>query len=250
MVKFSLVIPAFNEEKKIKSDLLAAREFLAAQSFTSEILVIDDGSVDQTTIAASDTWQKFPPCKNVTFRVLRYEDNRGKGYAVKYGVQKSNGETVAFADAGLCVPYKFLQQGMQLLDNGADIAIGSRRHGSAQIVRSQPMYRRLGSKLFWYIVRLLFGVRVSDTQCGFKLYRRAVAHKIFSGLQTSGFMFDIEALAIASQLGLRVEEFPVEWSNDSDSRFHPVWGSFRNFKDLFYIYFKKKLRPSEEGRNV
>jgi len=231
-MRLSIVIPAFNEEAKIARDIEAAYEFLSAQPFQSEVLIVNDGSRDKTVQVAEG---HFPKSDKVQFRVLDYGQNRGKGYAVRYGMKEAKGEICAFVDAGLCVPYKYLLSGICEIENGADYAIASRRIAGTKINRTQPMYRKVGSKVFWYVVQWGMGVDVSDTQCGFKLYSAKAAKMIFSRVKTDGFMFDIEALIVAKKLGLKAAEFPIEWSNDGDTRYHPVWGTIRNFKELSRI---------------
>jgi dolichyl-phosphate beta-glucosyltransferase len=230
----SLVIPAFNEAAKIGRDIAAAFEFLSIQPFTSEVLIINDGSSDATQRVAEEHASRYPKDK-VSFRVLHYGANRGKGYAVRYGVESAKGKLIAFADAGLCVPFSYLSKGIEKIEGGSDFAIASRRLSGTKIHRTQPRYRQLGSKVFWYVVQWGMGVHVSDTQCGFKIYKKAAAKKIFSQVKTDGFMFDIEALIIAKKLGLKEAEFPIEWSNDSDTRYHPIWGTIRNFRELAKI---------------
>jgi dolichyl-phosphate beta-glucosyltransferase len=239
-MRLSLVIPAFNEEAKIGRDIAAAFEFLSGQAFDSEVLIVNDGSRDRTVAVAEENFKKYPAGK-VHFRVLDYGENRGKGYAVRYGVKEAKGEIIAFADAGLCVPYRFLLSGIAALEAGADYAIASRRIAGTKIQKNQPFYRKAGSKVFWYVVQWGMGVDVSDTQCGFKLYKRDAAKKIFANVQTDGFMFDIEALMIAKRLGLKAAEFAIEWSNDGDTRYHPIWGTIRNFKELSRIRVRSFL---------
>ena len=230
----SLVIPAYNEAAKIERDLEAARQFLESQSYSSEILVVDDGSRDDTRTVA-DNYGEKNGSEKVRFRILSYSQNRGKGYAVRFGVANAQGQRIAFVDAGLCVPLSYLNRGLEQIEAGNDVAIASRRMAGTKIVTAQPLYRRLGSKVFWLVVQTFMGVRVSDTQCGFKVYSARAAKEIFSRVTTDGFMFDIEALRIATRLGFKQSEFAVEWSNDSDSRYHPFWGTIRNFKELVKI---------------
>ncbi len=233
-MKLSLIIPAFNEASKIKLDLDAAHKFLMDQPFESEVLVVNDGSSDKTEEIAREYSEKLTNSK-VSFRVLSYGANRGKGFAVRFGVEHALGDWIAFADSGLCVPFTFLSNGIKELEKGADYALASRRLKETKIKRQQPLHRKLGSKAFWFVVKGLMGVQVSDTQCGFKVYSKKAAKMIFSKVQTDGFMFDIEALLVAKKLKLKHAEFAVEWSNDSDTRYHPVWGTIKNFRELTAI---------------
>ena len=176
-MRLSVIIPAYNESAKITRDLETTETFLSRQDFTSEILVVDDGSRDETSATVKRFVKEHKSAK-VKTRLLAYEKNRGKGYAIRYGVARAKGEIVAFMDSGLCVPVRFLLDGMEKIEEGADYAIASRRLPGTTIERAQPMYRRVGSQVFWLVVQSLMGVRVSDTQCGFKLYSAKAAKQI------------------------------------------------------------------------
>ena len=213
----SIVIPAFEEGKKIARDVKAAAEFLQANSLTGEIIVVDDGSEDNTAQAA--TAVQVPG--KIGHQVIRYEEHCGKGCAVRTGIKASQGDYVMFADCGLCIPYGNALQGLELLQSGdCDIAHGSRRLIESDILRDQPWHRRVFSRLFKATVRMLLGVphRLTDTQCGFKIYRGDVARELYGACVTDGFMFDIEIILRAIRRGKRIEEFPVEWACDPDSR--------------------------------
>jgi len=239
-MKLSLIIPAYNEAKKIHLDINAAHQFLVSQPFSSEVLIVNDGSQDNTEQVASELCQKLST-PQVEFKVLSYGANRGKGYAVRFGVKNARGEMIAFADSGLCVPFLYLTSGIKKITDGADYALASRRLKETKIKRQQPLYRKVGSKVFWFVVKGFMGVSVSDTQCGFKIYRSQAAKAIFERVATDGFMFDIEALLVAKKLKLKHAEFAVEWANDSDTRYHPIWGTIRNFKELSLIRLRSLL---------
>ena len=228
----SIVIPAYKESKKIARDIAAASEFLRARRDGGEIIVVDDGSGDDTAEAARALQGRYPQ-----LRVISYQPNRGKGYAVAQGVAAARGEIVMFADAGLCVPFEIAALGITMLElDMCDLAHGSRRMRGS-VLRAQPLYRRIGSQAYKYVVHGAMGVPtfISDTQCGFKLYRRAVAKDLYSHLITDGFMFDVEIILRALRRGYRILEFPVLWSNDEDTRFDPVKGTLRNFVELTRI---------------
>ncbi|MGA9364077.1 MAG: dolichyl-phosphate beta-glucosyltransferase [Bacteroidota bacterium] len=231
----SVVIPAYNEEKKIAQDLALVYDYLARQTYEYEVLVVDDGSKDRTYEIVKSL---EPKCKNL--RGIRYEQNRGKGYAVKTGVLQARGEYILFADAGTCVPYQDMEKGLQVLQNGYDVALGSRALEESRVLLKQPKYRQIGSTIFGFIVHWVMGVNpVRDTQCGFKVFKREAAHAIFGRNRIDGFMFDTETILNAKKLGLRLKEFPVTWKNDPDTRFNPVWGSVRNLKELWKIKFSR-----------
>jgi len=213
----SIVIPAFEESRKIARDVKAAAKFLKANGLGGEIIVVDDGSQDDTTQAA----QKAQVPQKIKYNVIRYEAHRGKGCAVRTGIQASTGQYVMFADCGLCIPYGDALQGLEMLEaDTCDIAHGSRRMIESDILQDQPWHRRLLSRMFKATVRLLLGVpqRLTDTQCGFKIYKGDVARELYRLCVTDGFMFDIEIILRAIKRGYRIEEFPVEWACDLDSR--------------------------------
>ena len=228
----SIIIPAYKEAKKIKQDIQAAAQFLVSQGISGEILLVDDGSPDRTVETAKALESEFPVLK-----VLSYQENRGKGYALRYGIAQSRGKKVMFADAGLCVPYDVALIGLTMLNlRMCDMAIGSRRmRGSVR--REQPLYRRIGSKVYSWVIHTFMGIPlyISDTQCGFKLYQGNVARSLYASAFTDGFMFDIEIILRALADGYQILEFPVLWSNDADSRFNPMRGTWRLFRELVAI---------------
>ena len=222
----SVVIPCFNEARKIECDIQAALGYLSARSYSFELILVDDGSSDGTAAIL----EKSPGA-----RAICYQPNRGKGHAVRTGMLQARGRYRLFADAGLCVPYSEIEKGLALLEGGADVAIGSRKMAESQVVEQQAGYRRIGSSVFGILVRNWMGLRYSDTQCGFKLFTAQAAERLFTAARIDGFMFDAETLINARKFGLTVKEFPVEWRADPDSRYKPFSGSFRNLIELVRI---------------
>jgi dolichyl-phosphate beta-glucosyltransferase len=213
----SIVIPAFEESKKIARDVKAAAKFLEANSLKGEIIVVDDGSQDNTAEAVREV--HVPPAVKVN--AIRYEQHRGKGYGVRTGMKASTGTYAMFADCGLCIPYGNALEGLEMLKSGQwDIAHGSRRHIQSDILQDQPWHRRVLSRSFKRMVRTVLGVprELTDTQCGFKIYKGDVARELYGECITDGFMFDIEIILRAARKGYRIGEFPVEWACDPDSR--------------------------------
>jgi glycosyltransferase involved in cell wall biosynthesis len=238
----SIVIPAFKEAAKIERDIDAAFEFLSSEGLRGEVIVVDDGSPDETAAIAKAASARYP-----ALRVLSYTPNRGKGHALRYGITRSTGRNVLFADAGLCVPYKIARIALAMLDmRMCDVANGSRRmRGSVK--RAQPLYRQIGSRLFGIVVHAFMGIPmyISDTQCGFKAYRREVAHLLYGAAFTDGFMYDTEIILRALNEGYTILEFPVVWENDADSRFNPKTGSLKLLRELLVIRRGLKLAPPQ-----
>jgi glycosyltransferase involved in cell wall biosynthesis len=226
----SVVMPAFNEAGKLAKDLGILFDYFEAQPYTTEVILVDDGSTDGTLDVLSGL-RGVPG-----LRVLSYTPNRGKGHAVRTGVLASRGAFVLFADAGTCVPYRDIERGFALMEEGCDVALGSRGLAASRVLVRQPAYRQVGSRIFGFVVRAGFGIAdIQDTQCGFKLFRRDVARDLFSAQRIDGFMFDVELIVNARRFGYSVREFPVTWSNDPDTRFKPLSGSVRNLRELLRI---------------
>lgn len=231
----SIVIPAYKESRKIELDIRAAAAFLKRASLSGEIIVVDDGSPDDTAERAAALRATYP-----NLLVLGYDENRGKGFAVRYGIMRARGRIVMFADTGLCVPYDIASIGISMLEMGmCDVAHGSRAMRGSVVV-AQPFVRRIGSRVFKFLIHAFMGIPryVSDTQCGFKLYRREVAHELFEAAFTDGFMFDVEIVVRILRAKHRLLEFPVLWSNDADSRFSPRRGSLKLARELAKIRWK------------
>ncbi len=213
---------------------------------------MDDCSEDQTAEAARKVY--VPP--EIRFEVIRYEPHHGKGYAVRTGMKATTGQYVMFADCGLCIPYGNALQGLELLQQGqCDIAHGSRRMIESDILRDQPWHRRLFSRGFKATLRALLGVprRLTDTQCGFKVYKGNVARILYAECVTDGFMFDIEIILRAMHKGYRIGEFPVEWACDLDSRLSvtrtpwPVLAELLELKRAMAQDRRQKTEPAPDA---
>jgi dolichyl-phosphate beta-glucosyltransferase len=230
----SIVIPAFEESKKIARDVTEAAAFLEAHDFTGQIIVVDDGSTDNTAKTAKNI--TVPP--NVQINVIRYETHSGKGYAVRTGIKQSSGEYVMFADSGSCVPYEDTMRGLELLKSDAcDIAHGSRKMRGCHIEKTQSLYRRICSKVFhWFVIYdMKIPAEFTDTQCGFKMYKGDVARHLYGEAITDGFTFDIEIIMRAQKEGYRIREFPIDWTCDRDSRLSPTRSSWHVLSELLRI---------------
>jgi len=210
----SIIIPAYNEEKRLPTALRQVVEYLKRGNWPfAEILVVDDGSTDGTAQVAEQMRAGYPG-----LRVLRNPGNRGKGYAVRHGMLECRGEWALFTDADLSAPIAELETLWQAIErDGAHVAVGSRALDRRLIGVHQSWFRENAGRVFNLVMRLITGLPFHDTQCGFKLFGRSVAQEIFRRQRLDGFGFDVEVLYIARRLGCRVLEIPVRWNDVAGS---------------------------------
>jgi dolichyl-phosphate beta-glucosyltransferase len=227
----SVVIPCFNEERRILPTLERIVEFLSVRERPWEVVVVDDGSADRTSACVRERFGDEP-----AVRVLRFESNHGKGFAVREGILASRGELVLFSDADLSTPIEELPKLERHAASGFDVVVGSRVVPGSRILTPQPTRRRLSGLVFRCLVRALGLTAVRDTQCGFKLLRRRAVEPILRRIETRGFAFDVELLARAERAGLRVAELPVEWRDSRDSRLRLVPDAWRMAMDLLRVH--------------
>ncbi|MFH1980555.1 MAG: dolichyl-phosphate beta-glucosyltransferase [Pseudomonadota bacterium] len=232
-MKLSIIIPAYNEHDRIVHTLTQTLAFLKDRPYSAEILVVSDGSTDAT----GDVVKGFQTPENVTVVFLEYFPNRGKGFAVKYGMLRGGGDVIMFMDADYSVPMAAVERGLALLDDGCDVAIASRTMSGSRVVHHQNAWRELSAKLYTLIQNTYLGFSYRDTQCGFKLFRRQAAGRLFSQQKLSSVIFDPEILWLASREGYRVGEFPVDWTHMEDSRiqYDSIGKSLFIFQELFRI---------------
>lgn len=225
----SIVIPAFHEAIRIGESIRRIEGFLKQVPWTAEVIVVDDGSTDET--AAIVSRMMLPG-----LRLIRNETNHGKGYSVKAGVLAAKGEYVLFTDADLSAPIEEMTKLLAAAQNqGADVVIGSRALDRSFIERHQSRTREFSGILFNKMVRLFLGLRIHDTQCGFKLFRRQKIRPVFEKMTVNGFAFDPELLFLASRAGLKILEIPVRWSHAEGSKIRLVRDSIRMLTDLIRI---------------
>ncbi|MGH9559285.1 MAG: dolichyl-phosphate beta-glucosyltransferase [Bryobacteraceae bacterium] len=210
MSSVSVVIPAYNEQARLAATLDAVVAYLRRKNFAfAEIVVVDDGSRDGTA-ALVDRWRADHAC----IRLLRNPGNRGKGYTVRHGALDAKGDWILTTDADLSAPIEELDKLMDAAARtGAQVAIGSRALDRSLVGVHQSAFRELSGRAFNLMMRLITGLPFRDTQCGFKLFERSAARKIFSLQRLDGFSFDVEDLVIARKLGIKAVEVPVVWNN-------------------------------------
>jgi dolichyl-phosphate beta-glucosyltransferase len=224
----SIVIPAHNEEKRLPPSLIKIQNFLAAQPYSAEVVVVENGSQDRTLEIAQELARQAP-----FIRVL-HEEMRGKGLAVRRGMLEARGEYRFICDADLSMPIEQVNRFLPPALPGPDVVIGSRETTGA-IRYDEPTYRHLIGRVFNTLVRWAALPGLQDTQCGFKCFHQAAAEDIFCRQTLPGMSFDVEALFIARRLGYRIQEVPIDWYFDPDSRVRLVQDSLRMFVDLLTI---------------
>ncbi|MFT5365304.1 MAG: dolichyl-phosphate beta-glucosyltransferase [Candidatus Latescibacterota bacterium] len=228
----SLVVPAYNEAQRIEFTLEKTVTYLESQSYTWELIVVDDGSTDHTADTA-ETFAKQHPC----IRIVRVSPNQGKGHALKVGVLQAVGHYIGFMDADYKTDITCASDALAHLDADKQIVIGSRKMSGTEIAQQPKLYRRLGSLIFNKYIHTLLPIlrQYKDTQCGFKFFTHKAAHEIFSRQIIERFMFDAEILFLAHRLGFQVKEIPVRWSSDHDTRTKIIESIVRNTIDLVRI---------------
>jgi glycosyltransferase involved in cell wall biosynthesis len=227
--ELSIIIPAFNEERRLPRALERIRDYLAAKQLDAEVIVVDDGSADRTAQVVEEWHAQMPG-----LRLLSNGRNRGKGFSVRHGVLEARGRLALFTDADLSAP---IEEAEKLLDalRHFDVAIGSRAVDRSLIEVHQSRFREVAGICFNWLVRLVTGLPFVDTQCGFKAFRRERARIVFEQQRTEGFGFDPEILFLARRHGLKAVEIPVRWAHDPHTKVNVLRDSLRMFAELFLI---------------
>lgn len=229
----SIIIPAYNEEDRIQSTIEKIQNYLDKQNQDYEILVIDDGSKDNTVKLVKDNFANV--------QIVKQEINQGKGAAVRRGMLEAKGDLRLFTDADLSTPIYEIDKMLEWQKKGYDVCIGSRAMQSELIKEHQPWYREFMGKTFNKIVQFLVVRGIKDTQCGFKMFTEKAAEDIFSKSKINGYAFDVEAVFLANSLKYKIKEIPVEWYNDERSKVNPVTDSIKMFLEILKI---RKLHKS------
>ncbi len=227
---YSIVIPAYNESARLGATLEKILAYVRAQGWDAEIIVVNDGSRDNTaeivhTFAKNDS----------TLRLIENPGNRGKGYSVRNGMLNARGQILLFSDADLSSPIEEAPRLFQALEDGADIAIGSRWLRAETQTQRQPLHRQLFGRVFNLLLRITLGLQFKDTQCGFKAFKAPAAHAIFPAQKIERWGFDPEILFLARKFGFRVQEIPVAWGHSGDTRINPLVDGFRMFLEMLRI---------------
>lgn len=214
MYELSIIIPAFNEATRIAPTLLSIHRFLSEREMSYEIIVVDDGSTDDTVHVVNELKEQIP---QVT--LIQLPMNKGKGHAVKVGMLSARGTACLFTDADGSTPIESLELLVRpILDNNSSISIGSRYLDDSIIGVPQPWYRRKWSRLSNRIIQKLLLPGIVDPHCGFKVFEQNTAKLLFSQSNVDGWSFDLEILSLARSYAIQIMEFPVHWNNDDQSK--------------------------------
>lgn len=229
-ITYSIVIPAYNEGQRIAATLDKILSYIAQEHWRAEIIVVNDGSRDNTPEIVLGCAKQNP-----SVRLVENPGNRGKGYSVRHGMMEATGDMLLFSDADLSSPIYEAPKLFAAIGAGADVAIGSRWLQRELQTERQPFYRQLFGRVFNLLLRVILGLRFKDTQCGFKAFTRHASQEIFSRQQIERWGFDPELLFLAKKLGLRVAEVPVEWAHDERSKINPLKDGTRMFLEMLTI---------------
>lgn len=229
-IQYSIVLPAFNEGVRIGPSLEKALAFVREQGWSAEIIVVDDGSRDDTAELVRGFMTNAPEV-----RLLQNPGNHGKGYSVRNGMLNARGEILLFSDADFSSPVQEALKLIAALQQGADVALGSRwLQAETQTVR-QSLLRQFVGRAYNVLLRVALGLPFKDTQCGFKAFTRRAAEIVFTRQQIEGWGFDPELLFIARKFKLKIVEVPVEWANDDRSKVNPIRDGIKMFFELLKI---------------
>lgn len=231
--KLSIIVPAFDEQNRIGASVEKILAYIRETDLSAELLVVDDGSKDNTKAAAEAVIAKHP---EVRARVVRYEQNKGKGFAVRTGLEAAAGDIALFSDADLSTPIEEAPKLVEPIERGEyDVTFGSRALDRSLIGTHQPWRREQGGKVFNLVVRTITGLPFWDTQCGFKAFNMHKFRPLLSLMEIDRFGFDVELLYVAHLHGLRLLEVPVRWNNDDRSKINFASDSLRMIGEVMEI---------------
>jgi len=227
---YSIVIAAYNEAARIAATLDRVLAYVTERDWKAEIVVVNDGSIDDTAAVVRPYIHKHS-----ALRLLENPGNRGKGYSIRNGILHARGKLLLFSDADLSSPIEESAKLFAALNNGSDLAIGSRWLQSELQTQRQPLYRQLFGRVFNLMLRLILGLKFKDTQCGFKAFTREAAQKIFPLQTIERWGFDPELLFLAKRFQMKVAEVPVAWGHSAGTRISPLRDGLRMFLEMLTI---------------
>jgi dolichyl-phosphate beta-glucosyltransferase len=227
----SVVVPCYNEELRLPRTIEQIERYLDARRVPYELILVDDGSADGTRKLMDSAVERHEGVRAVT------QPHRGKGRALATGVEMAKGDEILLTDADLSTPIEDLEKLQASLGDGVGVAIGSRALRDSRVEISQPIYRVVMGKVFNLIVQVVLLPGIWDTQCGFKLFRADVAHRVFAELITDGFGFDPEVLYRARKQGVKIAEVPVVWRNSAPTKVSAIRSSLDMLKHVVRVRF-------------
>lgn len=227
---YSIVIPAYNEGSRLAGTLDQVTAFISQQRWRAEIVVVNDGSTDNT----AELVRRYAR-QNPVIRLVENPGNRGKGFSVRNGMLNAQGDVLLFTDADLSAPITEAPKLLAALESGADIAIGSRWVDPSLQTHRQTVLRQVLGRVYNLLMRVILGLDFKDTQCGFKAFTRNAARQIFPAQHIERWGFDPELLFLARRSGLKVKEVGVQWGHDSGTRIHPFRDGFQMFMEMLSI---------------
>jgi dolichyl-phosphate beta-glucosyltransferase len=245
---YSIIIPAYNESERLNVSLPKVLDYLNARALQAEVIVVNDGSSDDT----AEVVRRFAAL-HPEVRLLENPGNRGKGYSVRNGMLNARGDVMLFTDADLSSPIYEASKLFEAIEGGADVAIGSRWLRAELQTERQPWFRQLYGRLFNLALRIVLGLNYRDTQCGFKAFTRAAAHTVFARQRIERWGFDPELLFLANKFKLRTVEVPVEWAHDHRSKISPLRDGIKmgvemlavRWNDIKGLYRQPSIVPTE-----
>ena len=227
---YSIVIPAYNESARLGSTLEKVLAYVHNQKWDAEVIMVNDGSRDNT----AEIIRAFA-AKDPILRLVENPGNRGKGYSVRNGMLNAKGQILLFSDADLSSPIEEAPKLLLALENGADIAIGSRWLRAETQTQRQPLHRQLFGRIFNLLLRITLGLKFKDTQCGFKAFKQSAARAIFPLQKIERWGFDPEILFLARKFGFKVQEIPVAWGHSGGTRINPLIDGARMFQEMLRV---------------
>lgn len=231
--EISIIIPAFEEQDRLGESVREILRYIETEKLSAELIIVDDGSGDKTAEIGEKTCAEFP---EIASKVIRYEKNRGKGFAVKTGLLAANADIALFSDADLSTPIEELSKLIEPIKAGEfDVTFGSRALDRTLIGEHQPWRREQGGKVFNLIVRTLTGLPFWDTQCGFKAFNMTKFRPLLDVMQIEKFGFDVEFLFVANLHKLKLKEIPVRWNHDERTKVNVLRDSQRMFNEVRLI---------------